>query len=624
MWNEKTFTNFVSISNLQISKGGDFLVYSTTKPIYQSNNYRRTIVIKDLRTGSEKFIENSFYPRLSKDCKKLAFIKRKTKKKVSEIWILELESFTKRKLIEIKNFLDLIWLKNDKEILIVNFERFEDKDLYFENRIPFWFDERGILSLEKVKFNIYDLESGSEIDSFIQDFFALPYIPVAVAHKNGFVINQPKRENPYIYYDLYQYNEGSLENLMKDVSFIAIDSNDDFLLLHGKPKKRFTPEHDYLYKYKDNNVEPITEKLGYNNYNGKIVANGDVYFSYAFKGKVLIEKIGREKEVLVDQEGYILEFDVSENDKVAFVMQTTTSPDEVFIFDKAIMKVTNYNSKIIEKLDPIRPIKFEYKSFDGKTIDAWYFKPKKENSNLPLIVMVHGGPKGMYGYQFNFQAQLFANNGFVVLLTNPRGSDGYSEDFALEVMQRTGLEDFKDITFGVEELLKREVNIDRGKIGITGISYGGFMTNWAIGNSDLFKAAVSENGISYWISDYGFSDIGYWFNKDLIGIDPLSNENYKKLSPLMYAKNVNTPVLFIHSVEDYRCTFDQSLIFYTILKDLGKEAYLVLFKKGFHAHSINGSPRHRAKRYKILLEYFKQKLIEEKREFDINFLKNFD
>jgi len=178
--------------------------------------------------------------------------------------------------------------------------------------------------------------------------------------------------------------------------------------------------------------------------------------------------------------------------------------------------------------------------------------------------------------------------------------------------------------FGVEELLKKEAFIDKNKIGITGISYGGFMTNWAVANTDLFKAAVSENGISFWLSDYGFSDIGYWFNKDLIGLNPLNNENYKKLSPLFYAENVNTPILFIHSIEDYRCTFDQSLAFYTILKDLGKEAYIVLFKRGSHAHSLNGKPKHRAKRYKIIIEFFKQKLLENKKEFDINFLKYFD
>jgi len=210
-----------------------------------------------------------------------------------------------------------------------------------------------------------------------------------------------------------------------------------------------------------------------------------------------------------------------------------------------------------------------------------------------------------------------AEEGFYVLYTNPRGSDNYSEDFALAVKHRTGMEDFKDIMAGIEHLIQNE-DVDKNSIGITGISYGGFMTNWAITQSDLFKAAISENGISYWFTSYAFSDIGFWFDKELIGDDPLRNENFRKLSPIFYSESVKTPVLLIHSLEDYRCPLDQSLMFYTVLKQLGKEAYIAIFKKGPHGHSITGTPRHRLKRYKLMVKFFKDKLIDKKEGFEVD------
>lgn len=102
----------------------------------------------------------------------------------------------------------------------------------------------------------------------------------------------------------------------------------------------------------------------------------------------------------------------------------------------------------------------------------------------------------------------------------------------------------------------------------------------------------------------------------MIGEDPLTNENYRKLSPIFYAKNVKTPLLLIHSLEDYRCPLDQSLMFYTVLKDLGKEVYIAIFKKGAHSHSVQGSYSHRLKRYKLILEFFKQKLMLKREKFD--------
>ncbi len=225
----------------------------------------------------------------------------------------------------------------------------------------------------------------------------------------------------------------------------------------------------------------------------------------------------------------------------------------------------------------------------------------------------------MYGHYFKYEMQLMASKGYYIVFVNPRGSNGYDEDFALRVLERTGLEDFEDIMNGIEEFLKLEPpQADRERVGITGISYGGYMTNWAVTQSDLFKAGISENGISYWLTSYAFSDIGLWYDVEVIGPNPLENENYRKLSPLFYADRVKAPLLLIHSLEDYRCPLDQSLMFYNVLKDLGKEAYIAIFRRGgAHGHSIRGSPKHRAKRYKLFIEFFERKLKKYEEGFEV-------
>ncbi|MDP8003885.1 MAG: prolyl oligopeptidase family serine peptidase, partial [Caldisphaera sp.] len=170
-------------------------------------------------------------------------------------------------------------------------------------------------------------------------------------------------------------------------------------------------------------------------------------------------------------------------------------------------------------------------------------------------------------------------------------------------------DDFNQIIAFLDYILNKYSNIDRDRLGVTGISYGGFMTNVMITKTNRFKAAISENGIADWIADYYASDIGYWFNPDQIGDTPQENlDEYIKKSPAYFIDNVKTPVLFIHSMQDYRCFVDQSLAMHTSLVSRGKDSRIIIFNKGSHGHSTKAEPRHRKKRYEIKLKYFNEKL----------------
>jgi len=222
----------------------------------------------------------------------------------------------------------------------------------------------------------------------------------------------------------------------------------------------------------------------------------------------------------------------------------------------------------------------------------------------PTILYIHGGPKTSFGDAFMFEFQLLANNGFAVLYMNPRGSDGYSEEFA-DIRRNYGKRDYQDLLEGISYALQNFNFIDPNRLGVAGGSYGGFMTNWIIGHTKLFKAAITDRSIANWVTFFSTSDIGREFTLDQIGSDPWGEPaKLAEQSPISYLKDVDTPTLIIHSQEDYRCWLGEALQLYTSLKYLGKQAKLVIFPHENHDLSRSGKPKHRVIRLEHYLNWF--------------------
>jgi dipeptidyl aminopeptidase/acylaminoacyl peptidase len=204
--------------------------------------------------------------------------------------------------------------------------------------------------------------------------------------------------------------------------------------------------------------------------------------------------------------------------------------------------------------------------------------------------------------------QYWASSGYVIFFCNPRGSDGKGNAFA-DIRGKYGTIDYDDIIKFTDEVIKRYSFIDPERVGVTGGSYGGYMTNWIIGHTDRFKAAVSERSIANWISKFCTTDIGYYFVEDQIAATPWDNQD--KLwqhSPLSYANQVKTPTLFLHSEEDYRCWLTEGLQMFTALKFHGVESRFCLFRGENHELSRSGKPQHRLRRLKEITEWFNQYL----------------
>ncbi|MEM3671464.1 MAG: S9 family peptidase [Thermoprotei archaeon] len=612
-WDARSFSLFAYPSGIRISSDGSKIAYSLTKANVESDKYETQIVLHDLANDRKTYVADARSPELSPSGRRFAFLKTDDQAKTVSVNIGETSTGSFYKLAEFKSVYGVRWNEDDRRILVTSAEHNDDPHIYFHGDVPFWFDGKGFLDGERTVVSVFDSENGALLERFTSNHVNYPGLPGAIWHGDDILFTQPLNENPFARFNVKLYSHGFISTLFEDVSWHAEDSNGSVIALLGRKKKANYAEHNYVYLYDSGEVKAVTEHHGLDCFGCALDGKGAAYFLRAEHGRhTLLKATGSGSlTTIFDQEGWVSEFAVSQNGKVAFIYQSPTSPGEVFMYEGEPRQLSHYNTEIMRILNPVNPTHFEYSSVDGAKIDGWYLKPDAIGSKpFPVILMIHGGPKGMYGYGFNLASQIYRANGYMVVYVNPRGSDGYSEDFALAVTGKTGGEDWQDIQNGLNWALENVKGCDKSKVGVTGISYGGFMTNWAVTHSDRFAAAVSENGISYWFTSYAFSDIGLWFDKQLIGGDPLTDPSFRDKSPIFYAAKVNTPILLIHSLEDYRCPLDQSMMFYHVLKSLGKEAYMMVFKRGAHGHSTDGSPKHREKRYATILKFFRAKLVE--------------
>nr|WP_052465337.1 S9 family peptidase [Thermotoga profunda] len=620
-WELGTFAKFVIPVEVKINATGEWIAYTIKRIVTEQNKTIRQIVVENLQTRSKFFLpENTTKPRFSFDGRQMVFLKKQDD--MVSICLLELDHFSTKEILSCEGVSFLTWSQDSRKIIVVQPKKRKDEELFFEDTLPIWFDGKGFLDNTKELIQIIDVESNQVIDQFEERNLAS-----VLFFEDSVLYAVADSKEPFTKFDVFLYKNGEKKTLLEKKGLIPTSAKNGKIVFLGRENKTHF-QHDYVYLY-DGRLHPITEKYGLNNSGhvgteiwaaegeaNPVITEDGIYFKSGFHGTILLQKADFSGQIstVFSKNGVVTTFDVNTKGDLAFVYLDSLTPAEVYVLKSGqLQKVTSLNDAVISQLK-VRPLEhFIYESFDKTSIDGWYLRPDKVPA--PMVVFVHGGPKGAYGECLYFLGQLLTQEGFYVLYTNPRGSDNYSDDFAATVRGKVGVEDFKDIIAGagVEWLMKKELITD---VGITGISYGGFMTNWAITQTDFFKAAVSENGISYWFTSYAFSDIGFWFDKALIGEDPLISENYRKLSPIFHAKNVKTPLLLIHSLEDYRCPLDQSFMYYTVLKDLGKEVYIAIFKKGAHSHSVQGSYKHRLKRYKLIIEFFKQKLLQKSSVFD--------
>lgn len=283
-----------------------------------------------------------------------------------------------------------------------------------------------------------------------------------------------------------------------------------------------------------------------------------------------------------------------------------------------LQRLTYFNS---QNLSTVKPLPLTITSrFDREAVNGYVLLPpdfrQEARASYPLILDIHGGPKTVYGSTYYHEMQVWANLGFVVCCTNPHGSDGRGNKFA-DIRGAYGQQDYDDLMDFLDAVLKTYPQIDSKRLGVTGGSYGGFMTNWIITHTKRFQAACTQRSISNWLSFYGTSDIGYLFATDQNKVKNFSLEDQKTLwehSPLHYINNAVTPTLIIHSDADYRCPYEQGMQLHTALTALGVPNKLCVFHEENHELSRSGHIKAREQRLNLITHWFLQYLQADNKE----------
>ena len=338
---------------------------------------------------------------------------------------------------------------------------------------------------------------------------------------------------------------------------------------------------------------------------------GSIVFAIEDAGNIHLYRVaaaGGEPELVAGGDIILSGYDYRDGQ---LVRTGSTAPNlaELYVGDR---QLTDVGSTFAAGRDLVTPERFTAISKDGTEVDAWLARPAgfEEGKSYPVLLNIHGGPFTQYGNGFFDETQVYAGGGYAVLYSNPRGSSGYSEEWGRAIMgpgelgPGWGTVDYEDLMGVVDTALERFDFLDPEQLGVIGGSYGGFMTSWIVSHTNRFKAACSERGVNNLVSMYGSSDIGWVFKGYHGEFVHDAVEKYLQISPWTYAKEIETPLLILHSENDLRCNIEQAEQLFTTLRLLKREVELVRFPAESHELTRSGNPAHRVMRFELVLEWF--------------------
>ncbi len=500
----------------------------------------------------------------------------------------------------------------------------EEKDYEVFDELPFWANGKGVVNKKRNRLAVYDREKETleiitpeyeTVENFWLEEDCLLY--------TGVQYTDLKSWRPGLYrVGLEGYERETLipqDRMRIDYACVLKGS----VTLFGSEMKTYgVNENPQLFRLEDGTLKELAffDRSIHNSIcsdckfaDGEGIVHDDerIYFISTFRKQSVICSVDAEGnfETLYDRQGSVHTLSLGAG-AVWYTAMRDMGLTEIYrLKDGKEEKLTAFNDGLLAERDvcPVEEFTFTYKDveLDGYVMKPAGFDPEKK---YPALLTVHGGPRATFGPVFFHESQAFANAGYFVFFTNPVGSDGRGNAFA-DLSGRYGTVDFENCLAMTDEVLKRYPQIDEKRVGIMGGSYGGFMCNWAIGNTDRFAAAASQRSISNWISLSMTTDIGYSFDLQETAGDPWNSPDKMWVcSPLKYAHKAKTPTLFIQSDEDYRCYMGDALQMFSALKYFGVEARMCLFHGENHELSRSGKPSHRVRRLSEMMEWFEKYL----------------
>ncbi len=339
----------------------------------------------------------------------------------------------------------------------------------------------------------------------------------------------------------------------------------------------------------------------------------EIYFQLSENGSTRLYKIrasGRGLTKVIGGKIHVAAVSMAGKNKVVVTAISNSSmPAEIFLSQTKIgpkpKQITSLNGPLVKDIDIRKPEEMIVRGHDGYPIHAWILKPPNfsPSKKYPSIFQIHGGPRVQYGHTFFHEMQFLAACGYVVYYCNPRGSQGYGKKHAESIIDAWGTFDFEDCMSLATHIASQKY-INKNKMGVTGGSYGGYMTNWIVSHTNMFKAAVTQRSVVNFISFFGSSDIGFDLDREIKGSPWKNLDSWWEMSPIKHVAKIKTPLLIIHSENDLRCPIEQAEQLYISLKKLRRKVEMIRFPEEPHGLSRCGRPDRRIARLEWMKKWF--------------------
>jgi len=637
---------FNFLSDVVISPDGAHAVFTKSNAKEDKNGYVSELWLMDTATGAHKRLTTGGDERSAfwLDNSTVAFSTGRDKnpdKKCATWFKIAIDGGEAEKYLEIEEKISSIKVLGEDKYLVVSSQNCEGKpeekpnqalegrDLYVFDEIPFWFNGQGVKNKIRSTIMLYDagtkeftrispqyLSAGGvqlSPDKKLIAYSGTEYTDVMPRESGLYLHNLETGEtktivpqsdasvgSPYFMGDKLFYTATTFEFSGRNPRYFIYD------IATGETKQ--LPFCD---------ASPhggVGTDCTYGGGNGMKYAGGKLYFGHTVWGNAHLVRMDEEGNIekVCTTPGTFTSFDIF-GDTVLMTAMRGVDLIEVWSLNLATgeeKQLTHFNSEYMKEHIVVEPEYFTFTNSAGYELEGYVLKPAgyEPGKKYPGILEMHGGPKAVFGGIFHHEMQCFANQGYFVFFTNPRGSDGRGEEFA-NITENLGYIDFDDFMEFTDEVLKRYPDIDESKVGICGGSYGGFMCNWMIGHTDRFAAAASQRSISNYLTKSLCTDIGYSHNMAQLGTDPWHDfDTVWEHSPLKCAPNAKTPTLFIQADEDYRCWMSDAISMFTALKMNGVDSRIALFHGENHELSRSGKPHNRISRLTEIGDWFEKYL----------------
>lgn len=591
----------------KISPDGKLVVFVVNHMDSASNRNHNQIWMTPLQGGPQEQLTvsgtSNHSPVWSPDGKFMAYVSNATG--ASQIWLMNWQTRETAPLTDLPaGAWQPVWHPNGKKIAFLTETKFEGRNpqglydikIYTHLRYRWWYDDNRYDAGWRSHIFILDLATKEMKQLTDGDWFDDQICFAPDGKAIAFVSNRTDDRENNIDTDIWvaSVDNGTVEKVLENTG--PDDSpawSPDGRYLAWKSTFRYNYESDnYDIMVKDlktNTTENVTIAFDRNIYQLQWHPNGkEILLLAGDQGNFNLYSVSISKkkiEPIVEAQQRIRQWDISRDGKTILLSRSKVNlPDEIYAAqynNKTIKRISYCNDLLLKDvaLQDAVPVNFE--GDHGTLIQGWYITPPgfdRYQMKYPLILNIHGGPQLMYSNQFDFEFQLTAANGYIVFYCNPTGSMGYGQAFTDAINQDYGGSCYRDIMAGIDYMISLGF-VDENRLGVTGLSFGGWMTTWIIGHTDRFKAAIPMAPFVNMLSFYGTTDEQFFPEWDFGGnpYAPQVREIYEKNSPLNYAANFKTPTLILHGESDWRCHISEGEQLFAALKKMGVPAMMARF-----------------------------------------------